>query len=46
MFPKAYFTAFYFAPTYFPPLDAAVFIPAKIHSIGKLVNMGTVLGRF
>jgi hypothetical protein len=46
MFPKNYFAIVYFAPRYFPPIDGAMFVPAEIHSIGKLVNMGTVLGRF
>ena len=46
MFAKAFFAKVYFTGYYFTPVDdGSAPSVTVIHSIGRLINMGTLLGR-
>lgn len=47
MFAGGFFAKSFFPGTYFAPSDGGSFpeIEDSIHSIGRLVNMGTMMGR-
>jgi hypothetical protein len=47
MFPAGFFAKSFFAGTYWAPADGGSIIVTEevVHSIGRMVNMGTMMGR-